>query len=346
MGLLWTYKHMPVFAERVIWQVMKRLPSSLLSMPAPYNVIVEPASGCNFRCPLCYQDTMKRKHGLMTYENFKGFVDDVKGFVKRISLDFAGEPTLNPRVFDMIKYAEENDIECLVMTNCSLLHRCIDNIFDSKLTTLYLALDGMTKATYQKYRVGGDFDQVKNSIIRLCKEKIKRKTTYPKLVLQFIVMKHNEHEVNKLLEFAQKNKINEVHLKSCGLTSETAKTTGGAKESLFELKELAKQYLPKNKKFLRYDKTFNPSKGKQSHICQWLLQSVILWNGGVVTCCVDYEGLQKIGNVFDGKTTFTDLWNSEKYKKIRKMILNRQLPLCKTCKHLRAGGFETVVKIN
>ncbi len=323
---------------------MQKFPARLLIMPAPKNVIVEAASGCNFRCPLCYEDTLKRKHGLMKLGVFKAFVDDVEGFVKQISLDFAGEPTLNPYLFEMIGYAQKKGIDCLIMTNCSLLHKYIDGIFDSKLKTLYFAFDGMTEKTYKQYRVGGNFKQVKKNIETVCKEKKKRGSKYPKLVLQFIVMKHNEHEIPELIKFAKELNIDEVHLKSCGFSSETEKKTGGLKQNEQEVAGLAKKFLPKNKKFVRYEDDRNVRKDMRAYICQWLLQSTILWNGDVTTCCVDYEGHHVFGNIINA--SFREMWNSTRFKKIRKLILNKNLPLCRTCRHVRAGNFETVIKLN
>lgn len=57
----------------------------------------------------------------------------------------------------------------------------------------------------------------------------------------------------------------------------------------------------------------------------------ILWNGDVIICCNDYHGKINFGNL--SKQSILEIWNSPKYKAIRKQLYTQkyQLPICKTC---------------
>jgi len=53
--------------------------------------------------------------------------------------------------------------------------------------------------------------------------------------------------------------------------------------------------------------------------CDYLWKSmVILIDGRVSLCCLDYDGVYTLGNVYD--ESIYDIWHGEKYKLYRKNI--------------------------
>lgn len=67
-------------------------------------------------------------------------------------------------------------------------------------------------------------------------------------------------------------------------------------------------------------------------ICDWLVQrSYIDLAGNVYPCCTNHK--QKLGNLTDN--TFIEIWNGEKYKKIRDMFYGGLIPYtCLGCSHI------------
>src|SRR3989344_921553 len=56
--------------------------------------------------------------------------------------------------------------------------------------------------------------------------------------------------------------------------------------------------------------------------CFWPYYMIsILWNGDVVACCMNYDGKYILGNV--KKESLKDIWNNEKTKLLRKIIVNK-----------------------
>ncbi len=60
-------------------------------------------------------------------------------------------------------------------------------------------------------------------------------------------------------------------------------------------------------------------------------QMTIDFMGNAVLCCNDYHSSVKFGNIKDSE--LMDIWNSRRYKKVRKMLKNKKFvfPICKYC---------------
>lgn len=304
--------------------ILPYLPYQLCDFGFNGSIIIEPTNECNLKCPLCpTSQNMKREKGFMRLKDFKVIIDENIDIFKNIYMNFAGEPLLNKNVFKMVKYAEEKGIKTMISTNTTLLHRYIDEILNSGLSSLIVCLDGATKDTHELYRVGSDFNKIKENIRKICEEKRKRDLIKPVISLQFIVMKQNEHEIERIIKLAKSLGVDKLVLKSVSL---------GSWVPINKKIELAKSYLPHQKRYSRYtvdDKGIPHIKAKVN-VCPWIRQSVIYWNGDVTLCCYDYNGELIVGNVFDDGS-FKKIWKSEKYKKYRKAVIRRELPLCKNC---------------
>ena len=91
----------------------------------------------------------------------------------------------------------------------------------------------------------------------------------------------------------------------------------------------------------KYDVTKKP----KGNFCDHTVSTFsIRWNGDVVPCCYDLINMMVMGNVLHEK--IEDIWNNEKYIKLRKDIDEFNPPdLCKNClvlqgiKHARTNSF-------
>jgi len=57
------------------------------------------------------------------------------------------------------------------------------------------ALDAVTQETYEKYRIGGNLRRVIANIGKINGFKASYGSSRPKLVFQFVIFNHNEHEM-------------------------------------------------------------------------------------------------------------------------------------------------------
>lgn len=314
--------------KKIITPILKFsfLPERFYYLGFNGRVAIEPTNACNLKCRLCPTwQHMKRERGFMGLEKFKKIIDENSDIFKRINMIFAGEPLLDKDVFKMVAYAENKGIEVLLSSNTTLFSdEKIEELFDSNLSLLIVCLDGATKEIHEQYRQGSDFDQVKNNIAKICRIKKERKLKNPYIILQFLVMKQNEHQINQMIDLSKHLGVDALSLKTISL---------GSFVKIDKKIELAKENLPRETRYSRFEFDGRVLKEKSKpEICSWMRQSLILHNGDVSLCCYDDDGDLVVGNVFvDGG--FKKILKSKKYRKFRKMAIQRKFKICQQCNH-------------
>jgi len=225
----------------------------------------------------------------------------------------------------MISYAKRHNISTVLSTNAQFLNQ--DNalaLVNSGLDMLSISLDGASEQTYLKYRVKGDFHRTLDQIRYLVQKRNKTKSDLF-IDIGFLVMKHNENEIEKARNLAQDLGVDNFSL---------------VKLSLLSYKDMpldeALKYLPTNPAHSRY-KLINGElrlkrKEKKRTTCIWAWdRSVINWDGSIVPCCIDFDGEYTIGNYFD--QGLKRVWNGEKYIQLRRQILEDKdkIRMCANC---------------
>lgn len=301
----------------------------------PVTLMIEPTNICNLKCPLCPTGAglIKRNRGFLKFEDFKKVIDEVGDYIIHLRLWNWGEPLLNKEVFKMISYAKRKKIFVNLSTNSNFLDEEVaKKLIHSGLDEVIISMDGASEETYKTYRKGGDFKKLLKSIHFLVEEKKRLKRNFPYIKLQFIIMKHNEHEISKIKELSQKIGVDELVFKTVGIMD-------------YFSKEDIKKYLPANKKYSRYNLEENKvvSKVGVRNWCDFLWSEMVInWDGTIVPCCFDMNNSFVFGNAFSDNTK--KIWNNQKYINFRKTILTnkKNLPLCKNCPGTNKDTFVDV----
>ena len=309
--------------RRLGQEIYRRFPKLIGYFGFSGSLIIEPTNTCNLKCPVCpTSQNMKRPKGLMGIEDFNNILNQVSDIVNLINFGFSGEPLLNRHIFKMVKSAESRNIETSISTNTTFLHNYFEQVFDSNLSNLIVCLDGVTPDAHEAYRIGSDFYRIRENIIEICRLKRMKKAKKPLIILQFLVMKQNEHEVEAIKELSQQWSVDRLVLKTFSLGSWLGKS---------EKYKVAQKYLPKQKKYQRFTiKNGGISVASRPPFCPWLRQSVIYWNGDVTMCCYDFNGEMVVGNVFSGEN-FKTIWRSHRYLEVRRKVLKNEYKLCQMC---------------
>lgn len=284
----------------------------------PVSLMIETTNLCNLKCPLCPtgSDTLSRGKGIMDYALFQYIIDQIQHRTGMLMLWNQGEPFLNPFFNEMVSYASSKKLYTMTSTNGSLPIDAI-KIVKSGLSRLIFSLDGASKESYDKYRVGGDYELVLDNIRELVRVKAKLKSKTPFIVWQFIIFSHNEHEIGKAKALAKELKVDKIEFKTAQAYSAD------------DLK-----YLPKNhhyKRYLNSDKEV-VLKTKILNRCRRLFtQPVINWDGEFAICCYDKDTIFKIGNIKE--ENFSELWFSSKLQAIRQKVLRnrKEIDICNNC---------------
>ncbi|MFC1969525.1 SPASM domain-containing protein [Chloroflexota bacterium] len=91
--------------------------------------------------------------------------------------------------------------------------------------------------------------------------------------------------------------------------------------------KLAKEWLPTNSEYVRKKHKLGDKEIK-NYRCEWFYQAVVLWNGDIIYCCYDVNGIFRFGNVFE--SGFKKCWYNIKHKALVKAVSNKKPDLCMT----------------
>lgn len=298
----------------------------------PYFVVIESTNLCNLACPLCPtgQGLNGRKKGMISLDNFKKIIDKLGPYLYFIRLENWGEPLLNDFIFEMIEYANRKKISTSLNTNLSFIDKQkAERLILCGLNHIKISLDGASAETYLKYRRQGDFKRVIENIKLLVNMRGSLKKAKPYIEIQFIVMQHNEHEIEAIKELSQSLGVD-------GLFIERLRPD--MRQELFNTDaysiEKFKDWLPRDSKYSLFDYSSKTRKDRQ-RICNYLWTSAVInWDGSIVPCCSVYEQQYDFGNFFvEG---FRQVWNGPKYQMARILIGKRKFNsaddvVCRQC---------------
>lgn len=303
---------------------ISRLLRKPVLMGGPALLMVEPTNLCNLKCPMCPSGAgeITRPRGRMDIGLYQKVIDQIGGRLLLIQFWNQGEPFIHTEFLKMVAYAKSRRIATMTSTNGHFI-RTVDQaraVIESGLDEIIISLDGLDQKTYEKYRVGGHFQTVIEGIQTLVSEKQAARSKSPLVHMQFLVLKHNEDQINQVLQLGRRLGVDLISLKSAQVYSN----------------EQAREYLPEDESFRRYDFNGVSSRMKSSlpNWCKFLWYGAVLnWDGFVAPCCFDKDGEFVYGNTFDSETFFMNIWNGEKRLKFQNQIMNDRavIPMCRNC---------------
>jgi radical SAM protein with 4Fe4S-binding SPASM domain len=315
---------------RRAWNGMKVLSSYYLSKwtskprqwGLPVSISFEPTTSCNLRCPECPSGlrAFTRPIGMLKRDFFRETIDQLHRELLYLVFYFQGEPYLNPDFLDMVKYASEKKIYTATSTNAHFLNDAnAKRTIEAGLDRLIISIDGTTQETYQQYRVGGNLNKVLEGARNIVKWKKELKSKTPFVIFQFLVVKHNEHQIEDVKKLAKEIGVDDVWFKTA---------------QVYDYVNDPNNLIPVNDKYSRYRKTKNGNefKGKLSNHC-WRLwhDPVITWDGLVAPCCFDKDAQHRMGDLKE--KSFKDIWMNGEYTKFRMQILKgrKNIDICANC---------------
>jgi radical SAM protein with 4Fe4S-binding SPASM domain len=283
----------------------------------PLSAGIELTNYCNLNCPECSSGSgkMTRKRGFMDIRLFENIITELGPYLFNINLYFQGEPMLHPQFFPILEKCR--GINSTLSTNGHFLSsENAEIIARSGLKNLIVSVDGMDQATYSMYRVNGDLETVKAGIKNISGA-IRKNSSKLRLILQFLVNRSNEAQIEDAKKFAQEmNAI--LQLKSMQIINDDS----------FE------KWLPALSKMSRYEKKGNGFVIKNNfpdRCARLWFNPVITWDGKVIPCCFDKDADYVMGDL--NKEIFKKIWNSQEYRSFRKNLFsNRKMTgICRNC---------------
>ena len=166
---------------------------------------VEVTTVCNAKCELCARTTLTNadykvpvKHlDLKAFANldWHNVTEDFHYFVLCGSF---GDPLFHPQLYTLIDIIKKLNKRMIIHTNGSMYSESWWSNFAKRLDTedrVTFGLDGLTKDTHEKYR-GTDFGKLMANIKAYT-------SAGGRGGINYIVFKHNEHEISNVDEFSK-----------------------------------------------------------------------------------------------------------------------------------------------
>ena len=288
----------------------------------PWTASIEPTTACNLCCPECPSGLRKftRPTGSLSMELYRSVIDQLSPELFYLILYFQGEPFLNRHFYSMVEYARNKKIYTTTSTNGHFLSEDhIIRTIRSGLDRLVISLDGSDRSTYERYRIGGDFDRVVEGIRRMVKLKKELHSSSPLLVLQFIVFRFNEHQLGEIRALARELGVDRLEIKTARICDF----------------ENGHPLIPSNPEYSRYRKLPDGHYAIRHPLkkqCKRMWRGcVITWDGLVVPCCFDKDAGHPLGDL--KHQTFREIWNGKEYDDFRGRLLTArdEIDICKNC---------------
>lgn len=244
----------------------------------------------------------------MTAQKFDETVKQIKEYSDYIYLHVKGEPLIHPQFMEILSIAEANNIKVNITTNGVMINKVKETLFASKaIHQVNISLHSLVcfhdeeRETYLDhiYDFINNVSQKRSFFVSL-RLWIKNEE------LNKTILNYFESKLNQKIIIGNKSIIEQVYI-SC--------------DEEFSWPNLASPFVSDTGSCL----------GTRDQIA-------VLANGDVVPCCLDAEGIVKLGNIFE--ENLTEILAKPRFLEMKKGFENRKVveELCQKCSYrLRFG---------
>ncbi len=308
----------PRKAANVMLVESERLRGKTMLRGKPYYYFVDPCNVCNLRCPLCPTGNgqIERQRGMLKYDDYNVILEKIAPYAVEVSLHNWGEPLLNKQIFDIIEATSQRGIATNMSSNLSIeKDRIGEQLIEAGLEYLIVSLDGMTQDVYSRYRQRGDIELVFHNLKSILDARKRLGKKKPVIEWQFLVFKHNEHEIAAAQAMAEKLGVDRFRLRSPGFPLGDYKLAEKAAQV-----EAEQSWMPVDP---TYWELHPGTLRKQGYLwdepCYYLYRSMTVNpGGGVAACCIVYKDRQDFGNLLHDD--LDTIWNNPQYQRSRALF--------------------------
>lgn len=288
----------------------------------PVKIGFEPTTYCNLRCPECPSGlrSFTRDTGLADLSLFRSAVDQLHRELVYLLLYFQGEPYLHPHFLEMVRYARDRNLYVATSTNGHYLTESkARETVESGLSEVIVSVDGATQATYEAYRKGGSLEKVKAGIRRLVAARKAAGTSHPFIILQFLVVRPNEHEIEAIRTLGRELGVDKVALKTA---------------QIYDFAD-GHELIPTQDRYSRYrqgpDGKYHLKNPLDNQCWKLWYGAELTWDGKVLPCCFDKDAQYEMGSLQE--QSFHEIWRSPAYQDFRHRLLRSraEIDICRNC---------------
>jgi MoaA/NifB/PqqE/SkfB family radical SAM enzyme len=172
---------------------------------------------CNLRCPSCRKSMIFHKEG-SAYNLGIRLADKINDWLYnynhpiQVHIGSDGDPFASHVYRHFMEQTPERDnIKYSILTNGLMFkefHQTVPHIINN-LKELGVSIDGATKETYEKLRIGGRWEKITEAL--QCISELRKKKDF-RFILHFVVQKDNYHEMENIIELGEQYGADRVWL--------------------------------------------------------------------------------------------------------------------------------------
>jgi radical SAM protein with 4Fe4S-binding SPASM domain len=241
---------------------------------------------------------------------FRSIIDQAAGSVHDVNLHHRGEPTLHPRLEEMIGYAAGKGVKVKLHTNgTALSDDRSEALIRSGLRLISFSFDGYDAETYESVRVGAKFETTRTRILRFLELKRKLGSRNPRTVVEVMEIADRPPDVAAKARFIES-------MRAAGLDRLIVKKPHNWAGNV-DLGRSAPD-------------TFSP--------CTFPWHAlVVLWDGRVGSCPHDFTARIEYGSIHEA--TLAELFNGPRIRALRESMLSGRFDAlsepCRSCDTVR-----------
>ena len=278
------------------------------------RVYIEISNICNMHCSFC--SPLKRQKQIMSVEQFDHITTQIQPYCEYVYLHVKGEPLMHPYLSEIMDICERKHLRVNLTTNGTLIPQRKELLFSKPaLRQVNLSLHSFSEHDCDE--PGFSEDRYVDSLIRFVKEA-------------------SEHKIISILRLWNLNDDHQADEKSIEIMKKLQNETG------YE-GDLCEDMAHKNRvklmpyTFLSWDEQFEWPSMDNSYFsetgrCHGMRDLIaVLVDGSVVPCCLDADGIIRLGNLY--QQSFEQILNSDRAKAITEGFRNQKVTeeLCRHC---------------
>ncbi len=294
------YRKLKLVVPRVIgtFQTFYRVPPVLQ---------IEPTNICNASCICCPASRSSRPRGHMDFSLFRKIIDDASSIgVNAIFLFLHGEPSLHPKIVEIIRYIKMKGLYFHLVTNgISFSEKKIRGILQAGVDCgdhISFSIHGASEEVHDHIAGLKCLSRIEKNIHHFLKLRKDLNINGPVIETVHYIMPENQHET-------------ESYMRKWTGVVDHVRLSGEISQS-----------------FAQYEQDVNTPVARTKPCLNLWQKMTIGWEGNVVLCVNDVGADVVLGNL--NEQTISEIWNSKKLLAIKRFHKQKQfdkIPICEYC---------------
>ncbi len=172
---------------------------SLRGLPRPRALYIESVAACNLKCPGCDREAIEGNRDgrlVLDWDSYCKIIDGLSPTLEYMEFHLGGENFMHKQWGRMLRYAKEHNPGVFILTSTNghyfRTEKERQELLDCGIDGVIFSIDGATPTSYAKYRVGGDFDHVIESLRAILRMRRAQGRTRPLTAWRYILFKWND----------------------------------------------------------------------------------------------------------------------------------------------------------